>query len=84
MNSDRRLPRVTTDTPMPKVKAPKGTKEVGPHELARAAYIAYGSVTDFKNYQGLAMPTWEELPFMIQEAWVSAVIRVKEICNGRI
>lgn len=41
-------------------------------EYAQLAYAAYGKVTDFKNYQGLPMPKWEELPPKIQEAWVAA------------
>lgn len=41
-------------------------------ELATIAYRAYGSVTDFKNYQGLPMPEWDQLPPKIQEAWRAA------------
>ena len=40
--------------------------------LAKEAYKSYGSVTDFKNYQGLPMPNWEQLPEKIQKAWVIA------------
>jgi hypothetical protein len=32
-------------------------------------YRVYGSVTDFKNYQGLPMPEWDALPAKIVEAW---------------
>jgi hypothetical protein len=39
---------------------------------AQAAYHAYGAVTDHKNYQGLPMPTWPELPEKIRAAWVAA------------
>lgn len=39
---------------------------------AREAYARYGAVTDFKNYQGNPMPTFDELPAKIQEAWVAA------------
>lgn len=35
-------------------------------------YRAYGSVTDFKNYQGNPMPEWRDLPPKIQEAWRAA------------
>lgn len=42
-------------------------------ELARIAYHAYGKTTDFKNYQGLPMPEFENLPQKIQEAWVAAI-----------
>jgi len=41
-------------------------------KLAKQAYHAYGSVTDFKNYQGLPMPEWEALTDKIREAWVAA------------
>ncbi len=49
---------------------------IDPEVLAQEAYTAYGSVTDWKNYQGLAMPTWGSLPPKIQEAWRAAVTRV--------
>lgn len=41
-------------------------------ELAKQAYTAYGTVTDFKNYQGLPMPEWDALPEKIKEAWQAA------------
>jgi hypothetical protein len=41
--------------------------------IAQSAYAAYGRTTDFKNYQGLPMPKWEDLPENIQKAWVAAV-----------
>jgi hypothetical protein len=41
-------------------------------ELAKKAYLAYGQTTDFKNYQGLPMPEWENLPEGIQKAWGNA------------
>ena len=40
--------------------------------LAKQSYMAYGSVTDFKNYQGLPMPEWEQLTDKIREAWKAA------------
>lgn len=42
-------------------------------ELARQAYNAYGRETNFKNYQGLAMPAWENLTEPIRVAWTAAV-----------
>lgn len=45
--------------------------------LARIAYEAYGKTTDFKNYQGLAMPTYDDLPPKIKEAWENACLAVK-------
>lgn len=43
-----------------------------PIRRAREAYRAYGQTTDFKNYQGLPMPAWDDLPEKIREAWVNA------------
>jgi hypothetical protein len=40
--------------------------------LARAAYLAYGEVTGGRNYQGLPMPDYDELPDTIQRAWRAA------------
>ncbi|MGL4883040.1 MAG: hypothetical protein ACRC8K_18580 [Waterburya sp.] len=42
-------------------------------ELAKQAYFDYGTVTDHKNYQGLPMPEWDDLPEKIKEAWIMAV-----------
>ncbi len=47
--------------------------------MAQEAYKAYGSVTDWKNYQGLPMPEWKNLPPKIQEAWRASVTRIQEI-----
>lgn len=41
-------------------------------KLAKQCYYGYGSVTDFKNYQGLPMPEWEELSDKIRAAWEAA------------
>lgn len=43
--------------------------------VARKFYQAYGSFTDWKNFQGNPMPVWEELPLRIQLAW-DAVTKV--------
>lgn len=32
-------------------------------------YNVYGSVTEFKNFQGNPMPEWKDLPEKIQLAW---------------
>ena len=37
--------------------------------LAQIAYEAYGDVTGGKNYQGLPMPEWADLPAVIKAAW---------------
>ncbi len=41
-------------------------------DLAQVAYAAYGTATDGKNYQGLPMPTWDDLGAPIQDAWRAA------------
>lgn len=46
--------------------------DYGLEQLAKQSYMAYGSVTDFKNYQGLPMPEWEALTDKIREAWKAA------------
>ena len=45
-------------------------------EIAKRAYNAYGSAVSFRNYQGAAMPVWEELPPKIQTAWLAAVASI--------
>lgn len=45
---------------------------MGREELAKVAYHAYGSVTDFKNFRGEPMPEFDALPETIREAWCVA------------
>ena len=45
--------------------------------LAEVAYEAYGKTTDFKNYQGLPMPSFADLPEKIQMAWCNAALAIK-------
>ena len=49
--------------------------------LAREAYDAYGSVTDFKNFRGEPMPAFDNLPPQIQDAWKEAARRVAELTH---
>ncbi len=51
-------------------------------ELAKLAYNAYGDAVDFKNYQGLPMPSWDDLGDAIQGAWVAAAERVADELSG--
>ena len=44
------------------------------------AYAAYGDIVDYKNYQGLPMPTWNELPEKIRAAWRAAAQAVLDEC----
>lgn len=46
--------------------------------LAKAGYEAYGKTTDNKNYQGLPMPKFDELPEAIVNGWIAAA---KQICK---
>lgn len=41
-------------------------------ELARVAYQAYGDSVEWKNYQGLPMPKYDDLGEKIQKAWIAA------------
>lgn len=50
---------------------------MSPDELAQIAYAAYGETTDHKNYMGLPMPTWEDLPAGVQQAWMNAAQGVR-------
>ena len=51
--------------------------------LARLAYHAYGSQTNFKNFQGNPMPEWHELPENIRKAWCKAASAVEnEVRKG--
>ena len=48
---------------------------------ARSAYLAYSRATDFKNYQGLPMPIFDDLPPTIKAAWVAATQQVAKCFN---
>lgn len=47
-------------------------------DAAQAAYAAYGASTGGKNYQGLPMPAWEDLPAEIRAAWGAAAASILE------
>jgi hypothetical protein len=51
-------------------------------DKAREAYLAYGSVTDHKNYQGLPMPTFDNLTPKIQAAWIAATQKVEALVKA--
>lgn len=42
-------------------------------EAARKSYNRYGDSVEWKAVSGNPMPVWEDLPFRIQKAWMSAV-----------
>jgi hypothetical protein len=39
------------------------------NDRAHLAYNVYGDSVGWKNYQGLRMPTWDELPRRIRASW---------------
>lgn len=43
-----------------------------PESRARIAYTAYGRKTQFKNFMGDPMPSFDDLPATIREAWIAA------------
>ena len=45
-------------------------------QMGREAYQAYGETVGFKNYQGLAMPTFDNLTPLIRQTWINAASRV--------
>jgi hypothetical protein len=51
-------------------------------DLAKIAYEAYGKSTGGKNYQGLPMPAWEDLPEAIRHAWDAAAQAVLRADHG--
>lgn len=53
-------------------------------EIALQMYRAYGQTTGFKNYQGLPMPEWEALPVAIQQAWIAAAQKARELLTEAV
>lgn len=51
--------------------------------IAEEAYNAYGRTTEFKNYQGLDMPKFKDLPHLIQEAWENACLKACQVVNEK-
>lgn len=45
-------------------------------ETAHVAYDAYAEFTGGKTFDGRDMPTWEQLPDRIKNAWRAAVSAV--------
>lgn len=43
-------------------------------QLAKKAYSKYALVTNFKNFRGEPMPEFDDLPELIQQAWMEASI----------
>lgn len=48
-------------------------------DLAQKAYEDYAEYTNWKNYQGLTMPQWEDLPEGVKNAWMNAAAAVTEM-----
>lgn len=44
--------------------------------LARAAYDAYGKVTEGRNVRGEPLPDYDDLGDQVQAAWQAAVVAV--------
>lgn len=47
-------------------------------ELAEVGYNEYGRSTEWKNYRGLPMPSWEELPQPQKGAWQEAARAMRD------
>lgn len=50
-------------------------------ELAQEGYLAYGDTTGNKNYQGLPMPEWSDLPGLIKQAWTNVAARIAHLAR---
>lgn len=50
--------------------------------IARSGYRAYAAKAGNKNYQGLPMPTWEDLPKNIQDCWEAATRQIEFCITG--
>lgn len=50
--------------------------ELAAKSYAKIGYEAYGESTGNKNYQGLQMPAWKDLPEKIQAAWSAAAVAI--------
>jgi hypothetical protein len=49
----------------------------------RAGYVAYAETTGGKTFDGREMPSWDELPGRIQEAWnAAAKAMAKEVYDS--
>ena len=52
-------------------------------KLARIGYQAYGEEAKWKNWQGLPMPNWEDLPENIKIYWTKAAKSIAEEVSER-
>jgi hypothetical protein len=50
--------------------------------FGRIAYRAYGQTTNNLNYQGLPMPTWDDLGEPIQAAWINAAEMIRKVSRN--
>lgn len=47
-------------------------QEVTTETVAKSLYEAYGLSADWKNYQGLPMPSWDQLTEAIRGHWTAS------------
>ena len=48
-------------------------------EKAKAGYERYGEFVGWKNYAGLPMPKWEDLPEKTRGAWTAVAIEISAL-----
>jgi len=53
-------------------KPKKSPDEIDWQSIARNSYEAYNQVSNWKNYQGLPMPQWDDLPANVRDAWLAS------------
>lgn len=69
--------------PAPAEPITETTKEALLLSAARVGYQAYGAHQGGLNYQGLPMPTFEQLPADIVGAWAAAALAILQLSSGR-
>ena len=52
--------------------------EMDHDQLGKRGYEAYAVSTGGKTYDGRDMPTWDQLPERIRQAWIAAAADVKD------
>lgn len=47
-------------------------------QIARIGYERYALSSGNKNFQGMPMPTWDELPEAIRTHWCNATLAIQD------
>ena len=61
-----------------------GRSDVGQLGLGEVGYRVYGLAVGGKNYLGLPMPIWDDLPDSIRDAWNCAASAIADHVGNRV